>query len=200
MVLCHAKACKPVSYVSVGALQEVCGPAAKQISILALLPAATGINRRSGPAPGQVASRLRHRSGDWAALPDSEATWQRIAQIIRRHDAEREIALVLGGYLVAPALLRADRSRAAHIQRSPRRLSVARNSRGCRRSGCAAARTLLTMTARFITTGRRAGLGGAAPRGSACGTWIDRRYRGGSCHRPPDSNPHWIKVPGNVTL
>lgn len=106
VLLVHAKAASSGGIVSASALYDVCGQAVKQVGTLSLFgpqrPHQVGLWDGPWDDPGhranQVSARLRRARGEFAGLTPDEI-WARLVEKLTRHDAEREVVLVLGGML-----------------------------------------------------------------------------------------------------
>lgn len=104
MIMVHAKA-SDGSFVSAGALHEVCAQAAKQIGTIGqfspIEPKQVGL--WSGPwegpgGEGTVDARLRRCQGRWSGL-DGIGIWSRFRALLSSQSTEREVVMVLGAAL-----------------------------------------------------------------------------------------------------
>lgn len=105
VVMVHAKASKKGAFVSAGALHEVCAQAAKQIGTIGqfnpIEPAQVDLwgGEWNGPSgEGTVDARVRRSRGGWSGL-DGPQIWSRLDALLRNHNTEREVAIVLGAAL-----------------------------------------------------------------------------------------------------
>lgn len=104
VIMVHAKASEG-SFVSAGALHEVCSQAAKQIGTIGQFspvePKQVGLWSGAWKGPGgegTVDARLRVCRGGWNGL-DGAGIWSRLRGLLSSQSTEREVVMVLGAAL-----------------------------------------------------------------------------------------------------